>query len=658
MGLSPPWVFPSGVSVGETIGGATPGTLLEIDGGGLLRSGPPIADTPNGSSVSAGYNGLLWTGSAWVEAKLAQLDANGNPALTGVGDSVLVGTDNTGKIVAGPGTAHVNHATGTVLYALDYAKGDGVTDDTAALSTALNAAVTAGAICDLGSNNYLVDGEIQITATPTAGGTPQLRIRSTGATLIDANATGPILRFYTAAGAGSLSIDDLTIDMTVDKQAYNVLEFVNLGTAHFDIHRLRFTGGKLCKSAVYLQDLWEGEFRNCNFFDVLGHPIDYQCPTLNGGNVHLDSCQFSFCLGGNLYGGANTNNSIIHTNCKFVCPRPTASYQLFEDLTTSLPNIGATTLTLPTGINAQYFRANQAVVLVSGAGIEVVHMAASTPYNNGTGVLSLFDTVTLNHSAQPDMRILTASNWAFIALAFTPSLTFIGGHFEGSPAVISSAEGALLETSLVNPSFTANAGAAYQFFITGASCSVVLRDTFLEQPSWGTTGNTSFDLVYGIFPTTAPGSPTIDVDRVSTFPGNLADQASSEWGLLTGNSNFLTSGSYSTRSDAKGVQNMTQPGQGSWATNRPETANYTTVAGDEVILANATAGAITITLGAFANKRVIVKKTDSSANAVTVAPAGGHTIDGAANYSLTAQYQFVEILYNGSTYYVIGAGTA
>jgi hypothetical protein len=44
-----------------------------------------------------------------------------------------------------------------------------------------------------------------------------------------------------------------------------------------------------------------------------------------------------------------------------------------------------------------------------------------------------------------------------------------------------------------------------------------------------------------------------------------------------------------------------------------------------------------------------IKKTDASANAVTVAG----TIDGAVNYSLTAQNDYVCVVSDGSNYFVI-----
>jgi hypothetical protein len=72
-----------------------------------------------------------------------------------------------------------------------------------------------------------------------------------------------------------------------------------------------------------------------------------------------------------------------------------------------------------------------------------------------------------------------------------------------------------------------------------------------------------------------------------------------------------------------------------------KTANYTATASDHTILVDATAGAITITLPAAsgATRRIyVIKKIDSSANAVTVDPNASETLDGATTRDLSSQY--------------------
>jgi len=75
-------------------------------------------------------------------------------------------------------------------------------------------------------------------------------------------------------------------------------------------------------------------------------------------------------------------------------------------------------------------------------------------------------------------------------------------------------------------------------------------------------------------------------------------------------------------------------------------------------LCNATSGAITINLPAATNrKRFHFKKTDSSVNAVTINRAGSDTIEGAASYSLPAQYDSVTLYSDGSSIWYIEATT-
>jgi hypothetical protein len=73
---------------------------------------------------------------------------------------------------------------------------------------------------------------------------------------------------------------------------------------------------------------------------------------------------------------------------------------------------------------------------------------------------------------------------------------------------------------------------------------------------------------------------------------------------------------------------------------------------DSVVLVNANSGAKTITLpdaGTVAGKQLKIKKTDASANAVTVAG----TIDGAVNYTLSAQNDYVCVVSDGNNYFVV-----
>jgi hypothetical protein len=84
-------------------------------------------------------------------------------------------------------------------------------------------------------------------------------------------------------------------------------------------------------------------------------------------------------------------------------------------------------------------------------------------------------------------------------------------------------------------------------------------------------------------------------------------------------------------------------------------AAYTVSTGDEVVLVTTGGAAKIITLPTpVGNKgRVFtIKKVDAAAFAATVTPAAG-LIDGAANFSVSAQYKYVTAVSDGTNYLII-----
>jgi hypothetical protein len=83
-------------------------------------------------------------------------------------------------------------------------------------------------------------------------------------------------------------------------------------------------------------------------------------------------------------------------------------------------------------------------------------------------------------------------------------------------------------------------------------------------------------------------------------------------------------------------------------------ATYT--AGNEYIIhANASAAPIVITLptaSTASGRTYHIKKTDSSANTVTIDPSGTETIDGAATYVILTQYESVMMVSDATNWYV------
>jgi hypothetical protein len=91
---------------------------------------------------------------------------------------------------------------------------------------------------------------------------------------------------------------------------------------------------------------------------------------------------------------------------------------------------------------------------------------------------------------------------------------------------------------------------------------------------------------------------------------------------------------------------------GAW---QPKTTGFTAAATCAKYLCDATGGAFAATLPAAAGCKATLtfKKSDASANAITVTPAAG-TIDGAATYALSTQYSTVILASDGTNWFIAG----
>jgi hypothetical protein len=85
-----------------------------------------------------------------------------------------------------------------------------------------------------------------------------------------------------------------------------------------------------------------------------------------------------------------------------------------------------------------------------------------------------------------------------------------------------------------------------------------------------------------------------------------------------------------------------------------KTANYT-AADEVVILADATSSTVTISLPAastVAGRNYIIKKINST-NSVIIDPNGSELLDGAATQTLSTTNQRMNIISNGTAWYII-----
>jgi hypothetical protein len=87
-----------------------------------------------------------------------------------------------------------------------------------------------------------------------------------------------------------------------------------------------------------------------------------------------------------------------------------------------------------------------------------------------------------------------------------------------------------------------------------------------------------------------------------------------------------------------------------------KTTAYTLTATDEVVYADATSAAFTVTLPTAVSKAgqtYTIKRANAGVNNVTVGTTSSQTIDGSTTYVLSAQYKYVTVVSNGSNWLII-----
>lgn len=87
-----------------------------------------------------------------------------------------------------------------------------------------------------------------------------------------------------------------------------------------------------------------------------------------------------------------------------------------------------------------------------------------------------------------------------------------------------------------------------------------------------------------------------------------------------------------------------------------KTAAYTATTYDGLIACDATSAAFTITLPTavgMSGQEYVIKKVDSSGNAITIATTSSQTIDGATTKSLPAQWDKIKVVSNGANWLIV-----
>lgn len=93
---------------------------------------------------------------------------------------------------------------------------------------------------------------------------------------------------------------------------------------------------------------------------------------------------------------------------------------------------------------------------------------------------------------------------------------------------------------------------------------------------------------------------------------------------------------------------------GSYLNRSSVSSNTVLTNNNDVVLVNASGGAITITLPSPSDGKLLyIKKTDSSVNLVSIVPSGIDVIDGTSQKALTGQYDAVELVSDGTNWFIL-----
>jgi hypothetical protein len=175
---------------------------------------------------------------------------------------------------------------------------------------------------------------------------------------------------------------------------------------------------------------------------------------------------------------------------------------------------------------------------------------------------------------------------------------------------------------------TASAGVVRQIPIS-------MLITRFQDDFWGKEGNGGTDPAINFAGTTDNNAFVLRTNNVErariTEGGNLGVNTDAP------NSSLQVNGSFSTAITTR-------------------TTAYSATATDHIIIGNAATGAFNVTLPTavgIAGRQYIIKKTDATANAVTVTTTGGQTIDGATTVTISIQWQSKTVVSDGTNWLII-----
>ena len=352
---------------------------------------------------------------------------------------------------------------------------------------------------------------------------------------------------------------------------------------------------------------------------------------------------------------------------------------------------------LPANVAAEPFLLNNGSIAAAGANTEVIfndggllNGDAGFTYIKGTDTLQVNGTIN-GSTVTADALTITGASTFTGNVGITGDVNHTGNiNTTGNITASATVTGLLVQGTTVNGSsltgdaltitgdstFTGNIGVTGDITNTG---NITMNGNL------ALTGNSTFTGTVGITGATSitgtlTASDDFTVDTSTLFVDASANQVgigiTSPVALLTVNGvtaiaeTAAPSGALSNYGrfyvgtdnelyymDEAGV--ATSLTAGTSTTNiRAVSATDSVVTTDHTIVANAASGAITLSLpaltgGTYEGRTFIIKKSDSSANFVTVDPNGSDTIDGASSYDINVQNESIVIQAMGTAWYIL-----
>jgi hypothetical protein len=532
---------------------------------------------------------------------------------------------------------------------LDQAKVGKEEDVSAEFSAADKVAEEQGAILVLPNYAIVLRG----TTSRANAANSKWRIVRSGpkSKIIDKNTSGPILSYVRSDGNQGSVIWDFDYELACQKPESSCFRLEELRTSHsrinIDVRGNNTTKFYKCREVFRCINMWEMNFAETSFSEIVGHTIWYDCPDLNGGNVDLSNVHQVFCVGGVVIKGNSTTNNVLFGNFKAL--NSNAGRQYVKKFETSLPAAGVTEVQIETGVAANFFPAGGTVILYSAAGLDILHLDASAPYNATTGKLKFWDAVTKNHAGQTDMRVFCATNWGIITDFFAPNLSFKASHFERSPCFIKDAHVTFDDFEL-SVAHQANDGEPNAVFAAGKNTNVVFRTGLFARPG-SEEPRTSVIRAVTPAPSANSGIPTFHVSEDVRTPPNQGpmDQASEQWRYYSPIDIYESKSEFpqgcKVKSAATGTQRNTMKAESAWRSPRKVNATTTLLDNDDIVIA--TVGNITLSLPSLRNKQVTIVKADANENAPIKikAASAGVKIEGQEEIRLVIPNSSVTIVY-------------